>query len=199
MLAYFRDMVFLTTSRFPRSPLATLLFAVLLLVGCGKSSDTDRVLFSNVPEMGRIPTIDMLPSIDHERLNGERLTKSDFEGKVSVVNFWATWCGPCIVEIPEFVALQEEWKDRPFQFIGVSMDEEGFDIIRPFVEDFMMQYPQIMDPRGELGEEFGGVYALPVTFVVDGDGSVLAGHAGLFPLHDYKPDLDRLLTLLEDA
>ena len=182
-----------------RGSLAALFVAAILVIGCGDGSRADAPLFSNVQEMGRIPTVEMLPLIDHERLNGEQLTNADFEGKVSVVNFWATWCGPCIIEIPEFVALQEEWKDRPFQFIGVSMDEEGFDIVRPFVEDFMMQYPQIMDPRGELSEEFGGVYALPVTFVVDGVGSVLAGHAGLFPLHDYKPDLDRLISRLENS
>lgn len=187
-----------TSKKSTRRGLLSGLFAIaLLLAGC--SSEPDAPLFANVPEMGRMPTVDMLPPIDHERLNGERLTVANFEGKVSVVNFWATWCGPCIVEIPEFVALQEEWKDRPFQFIGVSMDEEGFDIVRPFVQDFMMQYPQIMDPRGELGEAFGGVYALPVTFVVDADGSVLAGHAGLFPLHDYKPDLDRLVARLENS
>ena len=172
---------------------------VTLLVGCGSESDADKPLFVNVPTTGRIQTPEMVPTIDHERLNGQRLTNADLEGKVTVVNFWATWCGPCVVEIPEFVALQEEWKDRPFQFVGVSLDEEGFDQIRPFVEDFHMQYPQIMDPRAELGEAFGGVYALPVTFVVDGDGSIVAGHAGMFPLKEYLPDLERMVSRLESA
>ena len=172
---------------------------LLLLVLAGCTSEEEKTLFADVPSMGRVPVPETMPEIDHERLNGSRLINADFEGKISVVNFWATWCGPCIVEIPEFVALQEEWKDRPFQFIGVSMDEEGFAIVRPFGEDFHMQYPQIWDPRGELGEAFGGVYALPVTFVVDGSGNLLAGHAGLFPLEEYLPDLDRLVTQLESG
>ena len=176
---------------------ALLLAVAMPLMWAGCNAPDEAPLFSNVPEMGRVPTPEMIPMIDQERLNGERLTNADFEGKVSVVNFWATWCGPCIVEIPEFVALQEKWKDRPFQFIGVSLDEEGFEVIRPFVEDFMMQYPQIWDPRAELGEAFGGVYALPVTFVVDGDGRIRAGHAGLFPLEEYLPDLERLVARLE--
>ncbi len=174
-----------------------LIVAAVALAGC--TTQEEKPLFADVPEIGRMPTAEMLPTIDHERLTGERLTNADFEGKVSVVNFWATWCGPCIVEIPEFVALQEEWKDRPFQFIGVSQDEEGFDVVRPFVDDFMMQYPQILDPRGELGEAFGGAYVLPATFVVDGDGTILAGYGGLFPLHDFKPDLDRLVTKWENS
>lgn len=168
-----------------------------VLAGCEPAEEAP--IFSDVPELGRVVTPETLPDIDHERLNGERLTNADFEGKVTVVNFWATWCGPCIIEIPEFVALQEEWKDRPFQFVGVSLDEEGFDIIRPFVDDFMMQYPQIWDPKAELGEAFGGVYALPVTFVVDADGTILAGHAGLFPLEEYRPDLERLVARIETA
>lgn len=175
------------------------LVVLLLLLSAGCASESEQPLFANVPEMGRVPTPESIPTIDHERLNGDRLTNADFEGKVSVVNFWATWCGPCIVEIPEFVALQEEWKGRPFQFVGVSLDEEGFDVIRPFVDDFMMQYPQIWDPKAELGEAFGGVYALPVTFVVDADGSILAGHAGLFPLKEYLPDLERLVSRIENS
>jgi len=177
--------------------LFAVLFAAFLLAGC--ASETDGELFSDVPDMGRVPTPEMMPVVDHERLDGGRLTNADFEGKVTVVNFWATWCGPCVVEIPEFVALQEEWKDRPFQFVGVSLDEEGWDAVRPFAEDFMMQYPQILDPQAELGEAFGGVYALPVTFVVGPEGRILAGHAGLFPLKEYLPDIERLVEQIENS
>lgn len=174
-----------------------LLVAVVIVTGCNEPAQTE--LFADVPELGRVPTPESIPVIDHERLDGGRLTNTDFEGKVSIVNFWATWCGPCIVEIPEFVALQEEWKDRPFQFVGVSLDEEGFDAVRPFAEDFMMQYPQILDPKAALGEGFGGVYALPVTFVVGPEGQILAGHAGLFPLKDYLPDIERLVEDIENS
>lgn len=170
---------------------------ILLLSGCANQEEAP--LFADAPTMGRMEHPETLPVIDHELLDGTRLTNANFEGKISLVNFWATWCGPCVVEIPEFVALQEEWKDRPFQIVGVSMDEEGFDIIRPFVEDFHMQYPQIVDLRGELGEAFGGAYALPVTFIVDGDGKILIGHAGLFPLKEYRPDLDRLVKRIEEG
>ena len=186
------------SNRLPMTtPRLFLLTFVLLLAGC--ATEDEAPLFADAPTMGRMEHPEMLPTIDQERLDGSCLTNADFEGKISLVNFWATWCGPCVVEIPEFVALQEEWKDRPFQIIGVSLDEEGFDIIRPFVEDFHMQYPQIVDPRGELGEAFGGAYALPVTFIVDGEGKILIGHAGLFPLKEYRPDLDRLVKRIEEG
>lgn len=176
-----------------------ILILVLFLTLAGCATEVDKPLFADVPMMGRMEHPEVIPVIDQERLDGTRLTNADFEGKISLVNFWATWCGPCVVEIPEFVALQEEWKDRPFQIVGVSLDEEGFDIIRPFVEDFHMQYPQIVDPRGELGEAFGGAYALPVTFVVNGEGRILLGFAGLYPLKESRADLDRLISQLENG
>jgi len=138
-----------------------------------------------------------LPEFELETMDGGVLRHTDLTDQITVVNFWATWCGPCVIEIPEFVAIKEEWKDRPFEIIGVSLDEEGFDIVRPFAEEFFMNYPQVLDPRGELGEQFGGAYVLPVTFIVDGSGTIIAGHSGLFPLKDYRYGLDKLVTELE--
>lgn len=180
--------------RFRFSALLILLPA-LLLSSCGDKPDAEP--FALVPMTGRATTPEMVPEFERELMNGGTFTQADFNGKITLVNFWATWCGPCVVEIPEFVALKEEWKDRPFEILGVSMDEEGFDQVRPFAADFYMNYPQILDIKGELGEGFGGVYALPGTFVVGSDGKILSGYLGLFPLKEYMPDLEKLVAELE--
>jgi thiol-disulfide isomerase/thioredoxin len=137
-----------------------------------------------------------VPVFSKVTLSGETLTEADLKGKVTLVNFWATWCGPCIIETPDFVALQEEWKDRPFQIIGVSMDETGFEAVQPFVNDFMVNYPQILD-EGPLADGFGGVWALPTTFLVDGDGQVQSSFLGLFPMEKRRDYLDKLVKELE--
>ena len=137
-----------------------------------------------------------LPSFTTPLLAGDSLRTADLVGKVSLVNFWATWCGPCIIEIPEFVALQEEWKNRPFQFIGVSMDENGFEEIETFVSDFQMNYPQIAD-IGPLADAFGGVWALPTTFIVDHNGTIISSFTGAFPLHTLRDELEMLVEAAE--
>ena len=134
------------------------------------------------------------PDFRDTRGNGYRY--EDYLGKNLVINYWAIWCGPCIIETPDFVALQEEWKDRPFQIIGVSMDETGFEAVQPFVNDFMVNYPQILD-EGPLADGFGGVWALPTTFLVDGDGQVQSSFLGLFPMEKRRDYLDKLVKELE--
>jgi len=170
------------------------LFALILLssVACGTPPERTELL------PGEIRLDTPVPDFSVETLAGDTLSSSDLKGQITIINFWATWCGPCVVEIPELVALQEDWSDRPFQMIGVSMDEGGFDTIRPFVDDFHINYPQIMDP-GPLGESFGGVYALPSTFVVNQDGIITSRYLGLFPLHDIQHELDAMVKAIEDG
>ena len=167
------------------------LFAFLLLLfGCS-SPETELELLT-----GETRFDEPAPSFQKVTLTGETMTEADLKGKVTLINFWATWCGPCIIETPELVGLQEEWKDRPFQIIGVSMDETGFDVVQPFVDDFLVNYPQILD-EGPLADAFGGVWALPTTFIVDADGQVQSSYLGMFPLEKRRKHLDKMLDELE--
>ena len=167
-----------------------LIVCAVLTFGCS-TPETESELLT-----GETRFNEPAPAFSKVALSGETLTETDLKGKVTLVNFWATWCGPCIIETPDFVGLQEEWKDRPFQIIGVSMDETGFDVVQPFVDDFMVNYPQILD-EGPLGDGFGGVWALPTTFLVDGDGQVLSSFLGMFPLEERRDYLDKLVKELE--
>ena len=155
------------------------LIVAFLFLGCAEPAAESELL------VGETLYNEKAPEFSEETLNGQLFTHEDLQGKVTLVNFWATWCGPCVIETPELVGLQEEWKDRPFQVLGVSMDETGFDAVRPFVDDFMVNYPQIID-LGPLADKFGGVYALPTTFLVDGDGTVISGHLGIFPFEEKR-------------
>ncbi len=108
-----------------------------------------------------------MPSLEGEWLNGE-LTPAEYEGKVVLVNFWGTWCGPCRREQPVLQKLSEEY-DGEVQFIGVDfLDDQA--AAREFIREFGVTYPSVVDD-GPLGHEFGVPYA-PATFLVDRSGTM---------------------------
>jgi thiol-disulfide isomerase/thioredoxin len=98
-------------------------------------------------------------------------------GKVTIVNFWATWCSPCRAEIPDLVALQEKYRDH-LQIIGVSEDESPVEEVRRFVAANQMNYPVVMTTK-EIRERFPGVYALPTSFILDRQGRLVQKHVGM--------------------
>jgi thiol-disulfide isomerase/thioredoxin len=110
-------------------------------------------------------------------LDGQSISSADWRGKVTIVNFWATWCGPCRAEIPELIALQEKYRDR-LQIIGVSVDEVSPDIVKRFAADQKVNYPVVMTTP-EIQRAFPGVTALPTSFVVDREVRVVQKHTGL--------------------
>lgn len=137
-----------------------------------------------------------VPEFSLTTLSGDTFSPDDLTGKVTLINFWATWCGPCVIEIPELVVLYDDWKDRNFEIIGVSMDDEGFDLVRPFSEEFAINYPVVIDD-GTLADELGGVYALPTTFIVDENGRVVERFIGLFPVEEMRGELDAMISRTE--
>jgi thiol-disulfide isomerase/thioredoxin len=137
-----------------------------------------------------------VPAFDYIDMLGNKMSNEEISGKVTLINFWATWCGPCIVEIPDFVVLYDEWQDRPFEIVGVSMDDDGYDLVRPFAEDLAMNYPVVIDD-GTLAEQFGGVYGLPTTFLVDENGTITDRFIGLFPTEELKGRLDKMVAQAE--
>jgi len=110
-------------------------------------------------------------------LDGQTISTESLRGKVTIVNFWATWCAPCRAEIPDLVALQDKYRDQ-LVIIGVSQDETGSDAVRQFAAEHRMNYPIVMSTP-ELEQIFSGVYALPTSFIVDRDVTIVAKHVGL--------------------
>ncbi|MGE5246612.1 MAG: TlpA family protein disulfide reductase [Betaproteobacteria bacterium] len=126
-------------------------------------------------EFFRNPT--EVPAFSVRTLDGGTLAPGDFRGRVTLINFWATWCGPCRSEIPSLVALQAKYRDQ-LQIVGISEDEAPPDAVKSFASGMKMNYPVAMTTP-EIEKLFPGIDALPTTFVVDRDGRVVQKHIGM--------------------
>jgi cytochrome c biogenesis protein CcmG, thiol:disulfide interchange protein DsbE len=109
-------------------------------------------------------------------LQGARVDLAQYRGKVVLLNFWATWCAPCRVEMPRFVQWQQQYGSQGFRIIGVSVDDSAAPV-RPFVAKMRLDYPVVM-ANAKLGGLYGGVYGVPVTFLIDRHGVVRARFDG---------------------
>lgn len=134
------------------------------------------------------------PDFESITLAGDTFRLSAQRGEVVVLNFWATWCGPCRVEIPDFIQLQKELKGE-VQFVGVSLDKGGADVVRPFVEKMNINYPIIVN-GGAIARRYGGIPFLPATFVIGRKGRVHHLFAGLTTRERLRPIL---LEMIDDA
>jgi thiol-disulfide isomerase/thioredoxin len=121
---------------------------------------------------------ELAPDFTLETLDGEPVTLSSFRGQAVMLNFWATWCGPCRVEMPWFVELQKQYGPQGLQIVGVAMDDSGKDEIAKFVKDLGVNYP-ILIGKESVGQQYGGVDVLPTTFFVSRDGKIVAREFGL--------------------
>jgi cytochrome c biogenesis protein CcmG/thiol:disulfide interchange protein DsbE len=170
-------------------PRATVLAAVLVFAsscGSGSARSEDTVEAANVEERKPAPDFALKDG------EGRDVRLSDFRGKVVLLNFWATWCGPCKIEMPWFVDFQRKYKDRGFSVVAVSLDEEGWDVVRPFAEDLKLNFPVLLG-NDELAERFGGIQALPTTLIIDKEGRVYSTHMGLVSMSDYEDEIKKLL------
>jgi thiol-disulfide isomerase/thioredoxin len=110
-------------------------------------------------------------------LDGRTVSSADWRGKVTIVNFWATWCGPCRAEIPDLVALQKKYGEH-LQVIGISQDEAPPDVVQRFAAEQHVNYPIVMSTP-ELERAFPGIYALPTSYLIDRDGRIVQKHVGM--------------------
>jgi peroxiredoxin len=124
--------------------------------------------------------------------SGKVVHLSDYKGKVVLLDFWATWCGPCNVEIPWFTEFQRKYKDRGFAVLGVSMDDEGWKAVSPFVTEKKINY-RIVLGDDKTSDQYGGVEALPTTFVIDREGRIASVHVGLSGRKDFEDAIEKLL------
>jgi cytochrome c biogenesis protein CcmG, thiol:disulfide interchange protein DsbE len=116
------------------------------------------------------------PEFSRVDLNHRRIVLSSYRGKIVLLNFWATWCEPCLVEMPTFVEWQRQFGSRNFQVIGISMDDAAPEV-RATVFKLKLNYPVLMGDE-HLGADYGGVLGLPVTFLIDRDGKIQARYQG---------------------
>jgi thiol-disulfide isomerase/thioredoxin len=126
-------------------------------------------------------------------MNGADVKLADYKGKVVMLNFWATWCGPCKVEIPMFTDLQQRYRNQGVVFLGISVDDPP-DALRVFAQDYKMNYPVLVgDGRDDVQNAFGPMYGIPTTFLIARDGTICTRYMGPRPLERFERDIKALL------
>jgi thiol-disulfide isomerase/thioredoxin len=131
------------------------------------------------------------PDFSLPDLNGHSLQLSSYRGKVVLLDFWATWCGPCREATPHLIELQNTYGAQGLQIIGVSMDD-GPEPVRDFYQHFQMNYPVVMG-NAEIGKLYGGVLGLPIAFVIAPDGRIYKKHIGATAPFIFENEVKELL------
>ena len=127
-------------------------------------------------------------------LDGKDVTVAEYKGKVVLVNFWATWCEPCKIEIPELIQLQQKYESKGFTILGVAMDDEGKSVVSPFVQtkrydmgggqQSAMNYPILLG-NDEIANKFGGLLGYPTTVLFNKDGKEIKRTTGAIAYEEY--------------
>jgi peroxiredoxin len=159
--------------------------AALWLAGCSqqnlkRSPVKDEAKRQNAPDFAL------------KDVNGKTVRLSDYRGKVVLLDFWATWCGPCKVEIPWFMEFERKYKDRGFAVLGVSMDDDGWQSVKPFIQDIGVNYRVVLGNE-QTGDQYGGIEALPTAFLIDREGRVAIEHVGVSSRRDFEDGIEKLL------
>lgn len=124
---------------------------------------------------------------------GKSVRLSDFRGKAVLLNFWATWCPPCKVEIPWFIDLQKQYANDGLVVLGVAMDDASQQEIAKFAKDMSINYPILLG-TDRVGNVYGGVEALPTTFYIGRDGKVVNRVFGLHSHSEVEEDVKATLN-----
>ncbi|MCM8762699.1 MAG: TlpA family protein disulfide reductase [Candidatus Omnitrophica bacterium] len=127
-------------------------FIVFLLLSCSKAEITKA------------------PDFTLQDINGKVLKLSDYKGKVVVINFWATWCPPCLAEIPDFVKFYNSYKEKGVEIIGIAVSSDINDV-KKIIGEKKINYPVCMSD-GKVESQYGGIRAVPTTFIIDKQGNI---------------------------
>ena len=126
-------------------------------------------------------------------MNGNDVAFESLKGKVVLLNFWATWCGPCKIEIPWFVEFAEQYEDDGLVILGLSVDDTA-DKIQAFAEEYDVNYPMLVGlGREDFQEAYGPVWGIPMTFFIDREGTLCRTHTGIANREEFEKDIADLL------
>ena len=126
-------------------------------------------------------------------LNGETFTLSDYQGEVVLLNIWATWCAPCREETPDLQELYEKYKEDGFIILGVSIDEQGESVVRPFIEKYEVSYPIVIDD-GTIMDKYGPTMGIPTTYIINRKGNLQYFAVGALTNKELEPRIKTLLS-----
>jgi peroxiredoxin len=172
---------------------------VTLIVGAVVLQRTGRELVTAQRAQVRVPADKdpwigrPAPDFTLESLDGRRISLHDLRGKVVLVNFWATWCAPCRVEMPWLMDFSTRYRSQGLEVIGVSVDDGNPEKVRKFVQDMRVNYSIVLQDD-KVVIAYGGVRFLPQTFFVDRNGTVTAHSFGIHGKDDFEADIQRSLS-----
>lgn len=132
------------------------------------------------------------PDFTADDVNGARVRLTDFQDRVVVLNFWATWCGGCKLEIPWLIDFENRYKAQGLTVVGVSMDEDGWKIVKPFATAKGMHYPIVLG-NADLTQRYG-VDAMPRTLLIDRSGRIAFSHSGVIDRTAFETEIRSLLA-----
>ena len=125
-------------------------------------------------------------------INGNEVTLSDYKGKVVILDFWATWCGPCRMSIPDLISIQSEYQDD-LVIIGISLDDgRTLGDVKPYANSVGINYPVVFGTM-DVVNDYGNIYAIPTSFIIDQSGKIVTSHIGLVPKKIIKGEINSLL------
>lgn len=169
---------------------AILSAAILGMLALGKYVDRNRR--HNASTMiGDVRGV-QAPDFELATLDGGKVKLSDYRGKAVVLNFWATWCGPCRIEMPWFVDLQKQHGDEGLTILGVAMDDSDPQKIAEFASEIGVNYPVLLGTE-KVSEAYGNVEYLPTTFYIDRQGRIVGKAAGLLSKGEIEDDAKKAL------
>lgn len=151
-----------------------------------------RVKPSVSAQTARDTSASLAPEVTFKDLDGKDVSLSQYRGKIVLVNFWATWCDPCRIEIPWLIEMQQKYGDKGFTVLGVAMDDEGKSTVAPFFEKerfdvngqkLAMNYPIVLG-NDSIAGKFGGLLGYPTSFLISRDGKEIKKIQGLIDYED---------------
>jgi thiol-disulfide isomerase/thioredoxin len=143
----------------------------------------------------------LAPEVTFKDLHGKDATLAQYKGRVVLVNFWATWCDPCYIEIPWLIEMQQKYEAKGFTVLGISMDEEGKAAVDPFLakerfnvngQKLPMNYPIVIG-NDEVADKFGGLLGYPTSFLISRDGKIVKKVQGLISYEEFTKAIESQL------
>jgi thiol-disulfide isomerase/thioredoxin len=167
------------------------LIMIYTLVGCSKSSHNENKPINSQETSTLKDNNNKAPEFTLVSTDGKDIRLSEYKGKVVIIDFWATWCGPCRKGIPDLIELQKEF-GKEIVVIGISLDTDTKEEVIPFMQKIGINYP-VAYATLEVTQQYGGVEAIPTSFVINKNGEIVDKHVGLVPKSEYTDLLNKLL------
>jgi len=183
-----------------------IVFTVLVLIGATVYADRatrvkPKVSIKNTDQASFKPIGEPAPEVTLKDLDGNDAKLNQYKGKVVLVNFWATWCDPCYIEIPWLIEMQQKYEAKGFTVLGISMDEEGQSAVAPFLakerfnvngQKLPMNYPIVIG-NDEVADKFGGLLGYPTSFLISRDGKIVKKVQGLISYEELTKAIESQL------